>query len=491
MTTPTISEYTAHLREDKANMRAYLDVAGVETSEQDTFTELAKACLAQAGAIPNVFVQPTEPAIKKGIWIKRDNIISQKKINIQNTNNPYKLGVYLPNEQITDTTGFTRTNTQTSAACWWTYENKLYILYLSKDNVLPHDVKIINMSTNSVDRWVNIPVNTDVWLVNNITNSLVGGNDQYMYIIGGGGTKSNLTYRKRRIRISLTTGASSRLSDLSDDAAQYAYCTNYKNMSSYPYICGANYTTTTASSASNYYIIHNVEDGTTVRANAGGGTLGTLCASNGLLIRMGGGSIAQNGGPNMNQIYITFMDGTGWDCRLPYKMYTYGNAAFDGLDTIYVWADMYDGSYGGNPPYDKAIFALHPSTRTYELLTTNVSNYYTAASYVLYVDHTTKKLKIFYPVQLNVTTHPVIRSVQLEQVDYNEECLVLWLSPGTFGRFTTEILSHNNMTPSLKHAVGDAWYYSPTEGYDENSYCYYGNGESWVRYTHYIASDTL
>jgi hypothetical protein len=70
MATPTISEYTAHLRQDKANMRNYLNAANVETKESDTFTELAEACLRYTGAQLCVYCQPEEPLNKWGLWFK-------------------------------------------------------------------------------------------------------------------------------------------------------------------------------------------------------------------------------------------------------------------------------------------------------------------------------------------------------------------------------------------------------------------------------------
>lgn len=70
MATPTISEYTAHLRQDKATMRNYLNAANVETKESDTFTELAEACLKYTGAQLCVYCQSEEPLNKWGLWFK-------------------------------------------------------------------------------------------------------------------------------------------------------------------------------------------------------------------------------------------------------------------------------------------------------------------------------------------------------------------------------------------------------------------------------------
>lgn len=75
MATPTISEYTAHLREDKASMRNYLNAANIETKESDTFTELAEACLRYTGAQLCVYCQPEEPLNKWGLWFKTSNKI--------------------------------------------------------------------------------------------------------------------------------------------------------------------------------------------------------------------------------------------------------------------------------------------------------------------------------------------------------------------------------------------------------------------------------
>jgi hypothetical protein len=75
MATPTISEYTAHLRQDKVGMREYMRIAGVDTKESDTFTSLTEKVLNVAGAQRQVYIQPDEPQAKEGIWFQTEQLI--------------------------------------------------------------------------------------------------------------------------------------------------------------------------------------------------------------------------------------------------------------------------------------------------------------------------------------------------------------------------------------------------------------------------------
>ena len=81
MATPTISEYTSHLREDKASMRNYLNTIGIETKESDTFTELTKAVDKIRTQAPYLYTQEEEPVVKQGIWLKGSNIVVNKVFN--------------------------------------------------------------------------------------------------------------------------------------------------------------------------------------------------------------------------------------------------------------------------------------------------------------------------------------------------------------------------------------------------------------------------
>lgn len=84
---PTISEYTAHLRLDKASLRNYLTAAGISTQESDTFTELVQAALVANGALRCIYVQPDEPLGKDGIWIKRNTTVVD--FDAVSTDGPY------------------------------------------------------------------------------------------------------------------------------------------------------------------------------------------------------------------------------------------------------------------------------------------------------------------------------------------------------------------------------------------------------------------
>ena len=74
MATPTISEYTAHLRVNKSGMGEQLLNANIETKESDTFTDLSKKILEKSNAIRRIYVQSDEPASKHGLWFKRDTV---------------------------------------------------------------------------------------------------------------------------------------------------------------------------------------------------------------------------------------------------------------------------------------------------------------------------------------------------------------------------------------------------------------------------------
>ena len=81
MATPTISEYTSHLRVDKTNMRNYLTTIGIDTKESDTFTELTKAVDRIRTQAPQLYTQEEEPAVKQGIWLKGSNIVINQVLN--------------------------------------------------------------------------------------------------------------------------------------------------------------------------------------------------------------------------------------------------------------------------------------------------------------------------------------------------------------------------------------------------------------------------
>ena len=81
MATPTISEYTSHLRVDKSNMRNYLTTIGIDTKESDTFTELTKAVDKIRTQAPQLYTQEEEPVVKQGIWLKGSDITINQILN--------------------------------------------------------------------------------------------------------------------------------------------------------------------------------------------------------------------------------------------------------------------------------------------------------------------------------------------------------------------------------------------------------------------------
>lgn len=70
----TLRDYIAYLKQEKEELKQSLAAQGIQTNEEDTFTEMSTNVLDEMGTHLCIYAQPEEPEVKYGLWFKTDKV---------------------------------------------------------------------------------------------------------------------------------------------------------------------------------------------------------------------------------------------------------------------------------------------------------------------------------------------------------------------------------------------------------------------------------
>lgn len=507
MATPTISEYTAHLREDKATMRNHLLSANIETKESDTFTDLSKKVLEKSNAIRNIYVQPNEPLGKDGIWINRDTAVTD--FDAVSTSGPYvdetvlaQTNAVAPLTSISNYAIHFRQNVNDFYAIQYRssqgsgtdiLDTTTPVIYIYKYNKTARcwDLKqsytfneFVGARGNAYTTASNPTTIQRLWGNNNSAVHCWAPDADGNYLYHWGGTtlnNSSLNYgqadSKPIVRLGISSHSCSKIRESKYGSPRNSAIFLHNNClySIFPQP-GVSYGSGVYCTTS---IIANDDTQDRYIKN-----------------------LARRGGS------ITPYDGTNQIFQL--NGMTSGNSSSPpnvlGIDLDTHTAFMYHGrgGSGGNTPgyFDTMGYRrvgsyiyyienlawnnykkVHKKYSLLDIAKPGVEISRTTFSFngdvLCYLDSTNNQL-VYIPKIAN--SNPVEWKLNLLGNTYTKNTVVLAQSKSNYDAYHTNLYTTNQFVSDLKYAFEDAWFYGENTGYEKTLPVYYGDGTQWIKF---------
>ena len=495
---PTISEYTEHLRLDKASLRNYLTAAGISTQESDTFTELVQAALAANGALRCIYVQPDEPLGKDGIWIKRSTAVvdfdavsdpqpyvhqyfsdvmstlafptlTNYKIKMHNLNN----NIYLMRYRSAMGTGADILTENTNVITFFKY-NKTNNSWTEKQSYTYNEVISVRGEayTTAASPTLLQKLNID------LSDWAIDDNENYVYLWGGQ-TVYNITGYGRVEAKKITRFGFSSHSKTFIRNTTYAY-SNGTNMSRlFLYnntLFGFGFTSWTPYPSDGRVMVAslsttNPEDTQLLSiGNCGNGGFVCRQIDNDRVVCISGSTQNFNGGPDRNKITVVNLS-----TRSQVK---FNKLTVDGGGAIWSQGDFI---YFTEESGDRAYYCADLTTNTVTRLT-NIGNYdknVLGFKQVGCIIDSVNNTVLYYSSQRSTTNQ---FTLNLLDNTYTNPTVVLYQTSYAASKYRTNLYTTNQFLSDLKYSFNDAWYYNPNTGYEKTLPVYYGDGTQWIKF---------
>lgn len=483
MATPTISEYTAHLRQDKASMRDHLLSANITTKESDTFTDLSKKILEKSNAIRRIYVQPDEPAAKYGLWFKRDavedfDVVSDPVPFVGDTLSDFNVS-YNPDsayDKVKETKVIRANNTIYYLAIdnhKGSYPDEAFRIYKYD----PYTNTYTKIQTYTADEVYNVRGDSGYYALSVFRKNGVACIDsegEYLYLICGGydalcesqeyitrfGLKSHSAERvhtRQSKWFPIPAGDSSNAQIVDNKIYIFGQSTNaaaYGNGWNTRII---DLTTGSESTLNNGPVAYQ---GRTVKVNSH------------LIAGFGGGNSSMNGGQGMTDVRLfdTLTNTTT-------KIATLTNRNNSRVLTV-VGNLIYFVEYrnSGSSSESVGYVNLVDNSVTYidDVFTPKLQNIATSSS--LYLPSARAIVLGNYVGQTY--------SYNLDTKPYDKDTVVLFQSTGVVAQYVVDLFTTNNFKTDVPFNISDAWFYKAGEGLETTGEVYYGNGTEWLPLEH-------
>lgn len=378
------------------------------------------------GSEPNIFVQTTEPDIKKGIWLQK---------NATPDYYTYDEEVFVGGTWMAD----------------GTHANIPYNFYRGGAATIGTDVYLFGSYNSSYYRTAykyNTLTNTYTQLTNIPYDFSYGGASAVgtdVYLFGGGSS----SYRRRAYKYNTLTDTYTQLTDIPYD---------FRNGS-------------TVSIGTNVYLLGSTDN---LKYNYKYDTLTDTYTKltnipndfySGSAVAIGTG-IFLFGGLGYNKLaykYETSNDTYTQLTDIPY-MFTSGGAVAIGTDAYL---------FGSGQTYFKNNYKYNTLTDTYTQLTDIPYNFYSGSAVPVGTD------AYLFGGEANNTK---VQVYNLESKTYSQDNLVV-ISQGKYSSvgYEIELFDTPKDVVSPKYAFADAWYYTTANSLETDIPTYYGNGTAWVK----------
>ena len=483
MATPTISEYTAHLRQDKASMRDHLLSANITTKESDTFTDLSKKVLEKGNAIRRIYVQPGEPAAKYGLWFKRDavedfDVVSDPVPFVGDTLSAFNAS-YNPDSaynKIKETKVIRANNT---------------IYYLALDNLKdsypdeafriykydPYTNTYTKIQTYTADEVYNVRGDGGYYALSVFRKNGVACIDsegEYLYLICGG--YDALTESQEYItRFGLKSHSAERVHTRQSKwfPIPAGDSSNAQIIDNKIYIFGQS---TNAAAYGNSWNTRIIDLTTGSESTLNNGPVAyqgrTVKVNSHLIAGFGGGNGSMNSGQGMNEVRLfdTLTNTSTKIATLTNKNNSRSLAVAGSL--------VYFIEYSSSGSVSKSV------------------------GYVNLVDNSVTYIDdVFSPRLQNIASNPAIylpsaRAIvlgnyigqtylyNLDTKPYDKDTVVLFQSTGVAAQYVVDLFTTNNFKTDVPFNISDAWFYKAGEGLETTGEVYYGNGVEWLPLIH-------
>lgn len=492
MATPTISEYTAHLRQDKVGMREYMRIAGVDTKESDTFTSLTEKVLNVAGAQRQVYVQPDEPQAKEGIWFQTEQLID---FDVVSDPAPFINEIFSSDTKPGYNPDSSNTGSRTTKYC--VVNNVPYYLVFDQDpNAQPNNSYRFyryNKEDNSYTLLQSysaseiIAVREQTGAGGNRALAIAHGavciddNQDYLYLIGGGNSTSVTAdpTRKYVIRFGLKTHSISRVFTFAKPffaiGGTSAWQCNCVMCGTKIYVFG--YSDTNAGAygptAATKVIDLAAGDGTEYNKSNGpifyGGTV--LKFNDDLIVGFGGGASNFNSGQGMTHVrlFSTQTETTRTICYLTNEVNQRAICAVGNL--------IYFAEYTRDATNVKNFGCVNLENYTVRYINKGSNPAYSAISTSTpYYD---KDLNCIMFGSYVGTKYPFVLTTK----DYTRDTVVIFQASYETAAYKTNIFTTNNFKSDVKLGFSNAWLYKADTGIDKTIKKYYGTGTEWKEIT--------
>lgn len=489
MATPTISEYTAHLRQDKVGMREYMRIAGVDTKESDTFTNLTEKVLNVAGAQRQVYIQPNEPQAKEGIWFQTEQLTD---FDVVSDPVPFVNEVFSSDTK----NGYNpdASNTGSKSARYYVVKNVPYYLVFDQGSATrpnnsyrfyrynKDDNSYTLVQSYSASEIIAVRGQTKTGgsydLAINHCAVCIDDDQEYLYLVGGGysTTVTDDPTRKCVIRFGLKTHNISKVFTLAKPffviGGASAWQCNCFICATKIFIFGYHDTNSGAYGAtSNAKIIDLAAgDGNEYTKSYGpisfGGT--ALKFNNELIVGFGGGNSSQNSGSGMNHVRLfnTLTESTKIIYYLANKVNQRAICAVGSL--------IYFAEYT-NAANNFGCVNLEDNTVRY-IDKGNTPSYNSISAGTPYYDEDLNCIMFGSYVG---TKYPFILTTK----DYKRDTVVIFQASYETAAYKTNIFTTNNFKSDVKLGFSNTWLYKTDVGIDKTIKRYYGTGTEWIEIT--------
>ncbi len=505
---PTISEYTEHLRLDKASLRNYLTAAGISTQESDTFTELVQAALAANGALRCIYVQPDEPLGKEGIWFKRNTTVVD--FDAVSTSVPFVDEVYV-NETNSIATIPGRSY---YATVFKQYNNNLYaaqirnaagsgadaltettpVLYFYKYNkntrawaqkqsytynefiTARGEAYYTATSPTLFQKLGSFNTNTKCWTPDT--------NDNYIYWWGGttvndASTGYGRDDARRIARFGLSGHSATRLKTTTYGAHHLAQVVFHNNVL---WALGFNFPS------------GNYPPGVAARTAIGANDTSLDLYSNGGLLLRGSNITPYDGTPliyqldgiragnsnNNNNVICLNLETAQQVFSITRPQYQdpsfFGSSGFCRIGNI-IYSDARVAYNNYHRICNKFnLEGINSNTRGVEVARTSFTS---NATTLAYYDSTNNQI-----VSVPAVTGgaPFEWKLNLLGATYNKDTVILNQSESNYSAYHTNLYTTNQFVSDLKYSFEDAWFYGENTGYEKTLPVYYGDGTQWIKF---------
>ena len=488
MATPTISEYTAHLRQDKTTMREYMRIAGVDTKESDTFTNLTEKVLNVAGAQRQVYVQPDEPQAKEGIWLQTEQLTD---FDVVSDPAPFINEIFSSDTK----SGYNpdASNSGSKVARYYVVNNVPYYLVFDQSSATRPNNSYrfyrYNKEDNSYTLLQSYSASEIIAAREQVSNSsynlaithgavCIDDNQEYLYLVGGGNSTkvTDDPTRKYVVRFGLKTHSISRVFTFAKPffviGGTYAWLCNCVICGTKIFVFGYNDTNSGAygPTANTKIIDLAAGDGTEYSKSNGpisyGGTV--LKFNNELIVGFGGGNGSHNSGQGMNNVrlFSTLTETTRTICDLTNKI---NQRAICAVGSLIYFAEntKATGNFGCINLEDYTVRYINKGTKP---------SHSDISSSMPYYD---KDLNCIMFGSFVGTKYPFILTTK----DYTRDTVVIFQASYETAAYKTNVFTTNNFKSDVKLGFSNAWLYKTGVGIDKTIKRYYGTGTEWKEIT--------
>lgn len=483
MATPTISEYTAHLRQDKATMRDHLLSANITTKESDTFTDLTRIALEKGNAIRRIYVQPDEPTAKHGLWFKRDavenfDVVSDPVPFVGDTLSAFNAS-YSPDsayDKVKETRVIRANNTIYYLAIdnhKDSYPDEAFRIYKYD----PYTNTYTKIQTYTANEVYNVRGDGGYYAISVFRKNGVACIDsegEYLYLICGG-YDTNSESQEYITRFGLKSHSAERVHTRQSKwfPIPAGDVSNAQIVDNKIYIFGQS---TNAAAYGNSWNTRIIDLTTGSEATLNNGPVAyqgrTVKVNSHLIAGFGGGNVSMNGGQGMNEVRLfdTLTNTTT-------KIATLTNRNNSRVLTV-VGNLIYFVEYRSSGSASDAIGYINLVDNS-----------------VTYIDD------VFSPRLQNIASNPAIylpsaRAIvlgnyisqtylyNLDTKPYDKDTVVLFQSTGVAAQYVVDLFTTNNFKTDVPFNISDAWFYKAGEGLETTGEVYYGNGTEWLPLAH-------